>query len=66
MNDSGYKRGDRIGVPVHYDSWMRGDRNATVTGYRNGKPGQSDYLTTVTDSGRRLRLWRPDWPYIRP
>ncbi len=36
MNDSGYKRGDRIGVPVHYDSWMRGDRNATVTGYRNG------------------------------
>lgn len=60
--------GKRIEIPVHYDMWMRGARFGTVTQFRHGKPGQSDYLFVKMDHPqvkRRLKLWRSDWEFIR-
>ncbi len=60
--------GKRVQIPVHYDMWMRGARFGTVTGYRNGKSGQSDFLYVKMDHPsvrRSLKVWRPDWEYMR-
>lgn len=60
--------GKRVEIPVHYDLWMRGARFGVVTAYRNGKPGQSDYLLVKLDHPqvrRRLKLWRLDWDYAK-
>ena len=60
--------GTRIEIPVHYDLWMQGARFGTVTAYRNGKNGQSDYVYVKMDHPqvrKRLKLWRQDWEYAR-
>lgn len=60
--------GKRIEIPVHYDLWMRGARFGRVTAFRNGKPGQSDYVLVKMDHAqvkRRLKLWRLDWDYAK-
>ena len=59
--------GHRVEIPVHYDAWMRGARFGTVTAFRHGALGQSDYLLVKLDHPQikqRLKLWRPDWPYL--
>jgi hypothetical protein len=58
--------GQRVQIPVHYDMWMRGAKYGVVTGYRNGRAGQSDYLLVKMDNAsvkKNLKLWRPDWNY---
>jgi hypothetical protein len=60
--------GKRIEIPVHYDLWMRGARFGEVTGYRNGRNGQSAYLLVKIDHPqvkRRLKLWALDWNYAK-
>jgi len=60
--------GKRIEIPVHYDLWMRGARFGTVTQARAGQLGQSDYVYVRMDHPqvrRRLKLWQPDWEYVR-
>lgn len=60
--------GQRIEIPVHYDLWARGARFGVVTGFRNGKPGQSSYVLVKMDHPqvkRRLKLWRLDWDYAK-
>lgn len=60
--------GKRIEIPVHYDLWMRGARYGVVTAYRNGKPGQSDYLLVRMDHlciKKQVKLWRMDWKYSK-
>lgn len=60
--------GCRIEIPVHYDRWMQGARFGKVTGYRNGKPGQSDYLLVKMEHPqvkRCVKVWRRDWPYVK-
>lgn len=62
--------GKRVEIPVHYDLWMRGARYGTVTAFRHGKPGTSDYLLIRMDNpnARRrvcVKLWRIDWEYAK-
>lgn len=60
--------GSRIEIPVHYDLWMQGARFGTVTQFRYGKDGQSDYVYVKMDNPqvkRRLKLWRHDWDYAK-
>lgn len=60
--------GKRIEIPVHYDMWMRGARCGRVTQYRTGKTGQSDFVFVKMDNPqvtRQLKLWRPDWEYVK-
>lgn len=60
--------GQRIEIPVHYNMWMRGARFGVITQFRHGQPGQSDYVYVKLDhpqAKRRLKLWRPDWDYIK-
>lgn len=65
-----YRRllGRRVEIPVHYDLWMRGARMGTVTGFRHGTPGTSDYLLVRMDHAKvkkRVKLWRIDWEYAK-
>ena len=67
MDNSGLV-GKRIEIPVHYDLWMRGARHGTVTQFRHGEPGQSDYVYVKMDHPqvrKRLKLWRIDWDYVK-
>lgn len=60
--------GKRVEIPVHYDMWMRGARFGKVTGFRNGKPGQSAYVFVKLDhpqATRSLKVWSLDWAYMR-
>lgn len=58
--------GKRVEIPVHYDMWMRGARFGTVTMFRRGRPGQSDYVYVKLDGPQRsIRVWRLDWPYMK-
>lgn len=60
--------GLRVEIPVHLDTWMRGARFGTVTGFRHGRDGQSDCLLVKMDHPgikRRVRVWRLDWDYMR-
>ena len=60
--------GERIEIPVHYDLWMRGARFGVIRSYHRGKPGESDYVKVKMDHWqirKQLKLWRPDWAYIR-
>lgn len=60
--------GARIEIPVHYDMWMRGARTGTVTTFRRGKLGQSDYVTVRMDHPqvrKLLKVWAPDWGYTK-
>ena len=61
-------RGQRVEIPVHYDMWMRGARFGTVTVFRYGQAGQSDYVKVKLDhpqAKRQLKIWRQDWEYMR-
>ena len=60
--------GKRIEIPVHYDLWMQGARFGTVTGFRAGAAGESDYVLVRMDHEQvrnQVKLWRLDWDYIR-
>jgi hypothetical protein len=62
------KIGTRVEIPVHYDLWMQGARFGIVTGFRYGKPGQSDYVFVRLDHTqvkRPLKVWSIDWEYMR-
>lgn len=68
MNTKHELLGRRIEIPVHYDLWMRGARFGTVTQFRAGYNGQSDYVLVKMDHPqvkRRLKLWRHDWDYAK-
>lgn len=61
-------KGTRIEIPVHYNLWAQGARYGTVTGYRNGHAGQSDYITVRMDNAQvkhSLKVWRMDWSYCK-
>jgi hypothetical protein len=60
--------GSHVEIPVHYDLWMRGARTGTVTAYRDGRDGQSDYVYVKLDNPRvrrSLKVWRLDWDYMK-
>lgn len=60
--------GTRIEIPVHYDLWMQGATHGTITAFRHGKPGQSDYYLVKMDHPevkKHLKLWRLDWDYVK-
>lgn len=60
--------GDKIEIPVHYDLWARGARFGTITAFRNGKDGQSDYFLVKIDHyqvKKSLKLWKLDWNYAK-
>jgi hypothetical protein len=60
--------GKRVEIPVHYNMWMRGARFGKVTGWRNGKDGQSAYVFVKLDhpqAKRSLKVWALDWDYMK-
>jgi hypothetical protein len=62
-------KGMKIEVPRHYSMWIMGYRFGTLTQFRRGKNGCSDFWYVKIDHPlirRRLKLWRLDWPYINP
>lgn len=61
--------GRRIEIPVYYDVRVKvGERFGTVTVFRYGKVGQSDYVFVRMDHPgikQAIKLWRPDWEYCK-
>ena len=56
--------GQRIEIPVHYDTWMRGARFGTVT--KIGKDGAFVYVQMDHPQIRQpLKLWRIDYDYAK-
>jgi hypothetical protein len=68
MNSIKLRKGMRIEIPVHFNAWMMGVRFGTLTQYRNGKNGSSDFWFVKMDHPdvkRRVKLSRLDWEYIK-
>lgn len=60
--------GKRVEIPMHYDRWALGDRYGEITAYRTRGAGASDYFLVKMDRdprGKRVKVWRMDWPYMR-
>ena len=60
--------GRRVEIPVHCDLWMQGARFGEVVSFHPGAPGKSAFVKVKMDNPRiqrLLKVWAPDWQYMK-
>ena len=64
--NSGFTKGDRVQIPVHYDNWIRGDRFGEVVGHREGGDDFSACLLVRLDRVEKIqKVWALDWNCVK-